>query len=351
MRVAIVNDQRLAMEALRQVVLSDPNHEIAWTAEDGHEAVQKCSRDKPDVVLMDLVMPVMNGADATGHIMKRSPCPVLVVTATVSGNYALVCEALSHGAYDAVCTPSLGDRPAAEAGADLLAKLTSVDRIRRRLDRGTRPVQEQPSGSVPRPSGDASQIPLIAIGSSTGGPQALERVLSKWPADFPGSVIVAQHIGADFAGSLAQWLTDRSRLDVRPAIGGDAPKPGTVLVAATNDHLVMRSNRTLAYTADPLQSPYRPSVDVLFDSLAAHWPWPSVAAVLTGIGRDGAQGLLKLRRAGWHTIAQDEASSVVFGMPQAAAEVGAASRILPIENMANHINHHVSHRTGCHRET
>jgi two-component system response regulator WspF len=341
MRVGIVNDQRLATEALRRIVSSDPNHQVAWTAVDGCDAVQKCQQDLPDVVLMDLVMPVMNGAEATREIMQRTPCPVLVVTATVSGNYDLVCEALGHGAYDAVCTPTLGDRAPQEAGANLLEKLKSVDRVRR----ATKVVPNASELSrTPRPPRSASgkrDIPLIAIGASTGGPQALERILSSWPADFPAAVIVVQHIGADFAASLVQWLQERSKLEVRPAFQGDSLQPGTVLVAATDDHLVMGSDRRLVYRSEPIATPYRPSVDVFFTSLVDNWPRPSVAVVLTGIGCDGAEGLLKLRQRGWHTISQDQDSSVVWGMPQAAAKLGAAKRILPLDRIPDHIAHYI----------
>jgi two-component system, chemotaxis family, response regulator WspF len=341
MRVGIVNDQRLATEALRRVVSSDPNLKIAWTAVDGQEAVDKCAQDLPDVVLMDLVMPVMNGAEATREIMSHSPCPVLVVTATVSGNYALVCEALSHGAYDAVCTPTLGDCSPAEAGANLLAKLKSVDRIRREVKVAPRPPSDAQSSHATPPFSVSEQAPLVAIGASTGGPQALEQILSAWPAEFPASVVVVQHIAEEFAASLAQWLHERSKVEVRPAVPGDALQPGVVLVGATNDHLVMRNDRRLVYRAEPESSPYRPSVDTLFESLDQHWPNPAVAVVLTGIGRDGATGLLKLRQRGWHTVTQDEESSVVYGMPMAAAEIGAAKRILPLGEIAAHIAGHV----------
>ena len=341
MRVGIVNDQRLATEALRRVVSSDPNLEIAWTAVDGRDAVDKCARDLPDAVLMDLVMPVMNGAEATREIMSQSPCAVLVVTATVSGNYALVCEALGHGAYDAVCTPTLGERSPEEAGANLLAKLKSVDRIRRDVKGAPKSLSPTQS-SPPTPSVSASEkAPLVAIGASTGGPQALEQIISAWPADFPASVVVVQHIAAEFAAPLAQWLQERSNVQVRPVVHGDALQPGTVLVGATNDHLVMRNDRRLVYRAEPVSNPYRPSVDALFESLDQHWPSPEVAVVLTGIGRDGAAGLLKLRQRGWHTVTQDEESSVVYGMPMAAAEIGAAKRILPLGEIAAYIAGHV----------
>lgn len=342
MRVGIVNDQRLATEALCRIVSSDPNHEIAWTAVDGRDAVEKCQADPPDVVLMDLVMPVMNGAEATREIMQRSPCPVLVVTATVSGNYALVCEALGYGAYDAVCTPVLGDRPPQEAGAQLLAKMELVDRISHHTTTASRMTASTLSPRPPVAAPRRDYPPLIAIGASTGGPQAIDKVLSSWSKDFPAAIVVVQHIGAEFAAPFAQWLQERSTLDVRLAVEGDTPQRGTALIAATDDHLVMTADQRLTYTKEPETSVYRPSVDALFSSLADHWPLPSIAVVLTGIGRDGAEGLLKLRQRGWYTICQDQDTSVVFGMPQAAAELGAARRVLPLEDMADHIAYHLA---------
>lgn len=341
MRVAIVNDQQVAAEALRRIVLSDNRHQVAWTAADGREAVLRCQRDLPDVVLMDLVMPVMNGAEATREIMRSAPCPVLVVTATVAGNYALVCEALGHGAFDAVCTPVLGDRPPREAGAQLLAKLQTVRDVTAAPPRSALALESPALGrpaAVPPPR---DRPPLVALGASTGGPQALECILAGWPADFPAAVVVVQHIARDFAPSLTQWLQQRAPLSVRVAREGERPTRGVALVAATDDHLVLRGDGTLGYTAQPRDNPFRPSVDVLFRSLAEHWTGPSVAALLTGIGRDGAAGLRLLRERGWHTIAQDRGTSVVYGMPQAAAELGAAVRTLPLPEIAPHILAHL----------
>jgi two-component system, chemotaxis family, response regulator WspF len=346
MRVAIVNDMRLATEALRRVVCSDARHAVVWTAADGEEAVRLCQRDTPDVVLMDLVMPVMNGAEATRRIMLTSPCPVLVVTATVVGNFSLVCEALGHGAYDAVVTPQLGDRPLAEAGAELLQKLTQVDRINRRGGAGgnlATIVASKPGVAQAVPG---RAIPLVALGASTGGPTALAAILSAWPKGFPAGILVVQHIGLDFAAQLAQWLGERSKVQVQLAAAGDRPQLGTVMVAGTEDHLVLGPDRALRYTVQPADYPYRPSVDALFDSLAAHWPTPGVAVLLTGIGRDGAAGLLRLRQAGWHTVAQDQATSVVYGMPQAARELGAASVVLPLGAIAGYVSNRIHAQTS-----
>jgi two-component system, chemotaxis family, response regulator WspF len=348
MRIAIVNDLRIATEALRRVVCSDPSHSVAWTALDGAEAIRRCEEDRPDVVLMDLVMPGIDGAQATKEIMRRCPCPILVVTATVAGNFSLVCQALSYGAFDAVATPVLGDMAPAQAGAALLAKLTNVSRIRARLA-----VQmATPAVAVvetTRPVIDYScQLPLVAIGASTGGPQAIRTILSTWPQGFRAAILVAQHISADFAAPLATWLSENCTLSVRTAREDDRPEAGVVLVAETDDHIVLRPDGSFGYTKEPAENPFRPSADVLFHSLARHWRRPSVAMLLTGIGRDGALGLLELRQAGWHTIAQDERTSVVYGMPQAATQLGAAVEILPIEKITDSVVYQINRR-NCSR--
>jgi two-component system, chemotaxis family, response regulator WspF len=341
MRIAIVNDLKVATEVLRRVVLSHPGYSVAWTAASGEEAVRQCGKDTPDCILMDLLMPGMNGAEATRQIMQRSPCPILVVTATVAGNYTLVCEALSYGAFDAVSTPVLGNSPPAKAGAPLLAKLTHVDRIQSRINTQIEAPLPAATQSAIRPQGEIPRLPLVAIGASTGGPNALQTILSKWPKDFPAAVLIVQHISADFADSLAVWLSNNCQLSVRIARDGDRPRAGVVLVAGTDDHLVIKPDGTLSYTKEPIENPFRPSVDVLFKSLARHWLRHSIAVLLTGIGQDGARGLLDLRNTGWHTIAQDQQTSVVYGMPQAASKFNAAEKILPIGQIGDAIAQHL----------
>jgi two-component system response regulator WspF len=172
--------------------------------------------------------------------------------------------------------------------------------------------------------------PVVALGASTGGPEALAQILKSLPARFPAAVVTVQHIAAEFAPSLASWLEGQCHMPVRLARVGDELRPGEMLLAASDDHLLMRADRRLAYTADPVDYPYRPSVDVFFHSLASAWPRPGVAVLLTGMGSDGALGLLRLRERGWHTIAQDQASCVVYGMPKAAADRRAACQVLPL---------------------
>jgi two-component system response regulator WspF len=327
MRVAIVNDLALVREVLRRLVLSVPGHSVAWTAADGEEAVRKAAADRPDIILMDLIMPVLDGVEATRRIMANSPCPILLVTSTVTGNFNLVYRAMGCGGLDAVNTPTLAADGTVKNGEGILARIAKLAR-----------EQQAPPPAAPGPAVSGRALaasatglpPVLALGASTGGPEALARILSALPANFPAGVVIIQHIAADFALGLAQWLQGHSSLPVRLAGTGDELRPGVVLLSATNDHLVVRPDRRLAYTPDPLDYPYRPSVDVFFHSLTSAWPRPGVGVLLTGMGSDGARGLLQLRQLGWHTIAQDQESSVVYGMPRVAAELRAAVQVLAL---------------------
>jgi len=326
-RIAIVNDLALVAEFLRQIVTKVPGHEVAWVARDGAEAVEKCATDMPDLILMDLIMPVMDGVEATRRIMTETPCPILIVTATMDGNTPKVFEAMGHGALDAINTPVMGNDAAAQQSRDaLLKRIETIGRLSSPSPiSAKRPV---------RPSTPRNLPSLVVIGSSTGGPKALATVLSGLPGDLQAGIVIVQHVGGEFSEGLAGWLNAQTRLTVSLAARGRRPAVSTVLLAGSNDHLILAPDLTLTYTKEPSGIPFRPSVDVFFNSVVEHWPLKGVAVLLTGMGRDGAEGLAALRRAGWYTIAQDEATSVVYGMPKAAREVGAAVDILPIDDVA-----------------
>jgi two-component system, chemotaxis family, response regulator WspF len=322
MRIGIVNDSPMATELLRRLVCSSEEHQIAWIARDGAEAVKLCERDLPELVLMDLIMPYMDGAEATRRIMNRTPCPILIVTATVAGNAPKVFEALSAGAIDAIHTPT--DIPSQKTGQALLLKIKSIERQTSGLEHVTGDI-------VPKVEGIANK--LILIGASAGGPAALVEVLSSLPEDFSPAVVIVQHIGQLFAPGLVEWLKEYSKLPVRLACEGDSVSSGNVLVAGSEDHLVFKNSHELGYTAEPKENPYRPSVDVFFGSAARFFRGPITAVLLTGMGRDGARGLKTLRDAGYHTISQDQSTSAVYGMPKAAAAINAASEILPLQKI------------------
>jgi two-component system, chemotaxis family, response regulator WspF len=328
MRIALVNDLGMAVEALRRVLGRAPQHQVIWTAADGAEAVRQCALARPDLILMDLIMPIMDGVEATRRIMAESPCAILVVTATVEGSTGRVFDALGAGALDAVNTPELTGAGAAV----LLAKITALGR----LIGPTRPVVA-PTTLRFFPATERSCLGglpwLVALGASAGGPSALATVLKYFPADTAAAFLVIQHLDESFAPGLAAWLGDQTPLRVRLARDGDSLTPGTVLLPGKGDHLVLNSRSTLGYRREPADYFYRPSVDECFASIAAYWKGPAVGVILTGMGQDGARGLRKMRDARFATLAQDGATSAVFGMPKAAAELGAADAVLPLNQI------------------
>jgi chemotaxis response regulator CheB len=283
---------------------------------------------------MDLIMPKMGGVEATRRIMAGTPCAIVIVTANVDDNTSKVFEAMGAGALDAVNTPVLESQTASDGASVLLAKIETI----RKLIGAAPPnrVSLAPNHSAEQPNG--SSAPLVVIGASAGGPAAIAKVLSQWPADFSAPVIVVQHVDTQFSRGLADWLDCQTPLQVRLAREDDRPSAGVVLLAANDNHLVFANASRLSYTRYPLESSYRPSVDVFFKSVASIWRGDVVGVILTGMGRDGAEGLRALREKGHHTIAQDRATSAVYGMPKAAAELQAASEILPLDQIGPRIS-------------
>jgi two-component system, chemotaxis family, response regulator WspF len=330
MRIAIVNDLTIAVTALRRVLQTVPEYQVAWVARDGKEAVAKCAQDTPDLILMDLLMPVMDGVEATRQIMQQSPCAIFVVTASTEQNLTFVYEAMGYGAVDAADTPVLGG-DSTQTVSKLLAKIKRIGKL---LEKSATTSKISPLASHQGQNNSRLTVPLVAIGSSTGGPKALATILSKLPANFNSAIAIVQHVDAQFSSGFVEWLNQQCKLPVRLAGVGESFQKGSVMVAGTNDHLILKPDLTLGYTKDPINYPYRPSVDVFFKSLAQNWKHRGIGVLLTGMGRDGAEGLSTLRVQGWHTIAQDKASCVVFGMPKAAVELNAAIELLSPDEIA-----------------
>ncbi|MBW8898749.1 MAG: chemotaxis-specific protein-glutamate methyltransferase CheB [Massilia sp.] len=322
MRIGIANDSPTAAEALRRALAATGEHQVAWVARTGADAVRLCRDLPPDLVLMDLAMPVLDGVEATRRIMREAPCAILVVTAAPQDNVGQVFRALGAGALDVTATPVLLGRGGEDA---LLAKIRTIAKLIAATPAAPPPAAAASSPSVTR---------LVAIGASTGGPIALARVLARWRPPPDTAAVVVQHIDPAFASQLARWLGEQAGVPVRAIASGDAIEGGLVQVAASDDHLRLTPGHRFAYDAHPRDEVYRPSIDVFFHSVARYWDKNATGVLLTGMGRDGAGGLLAMRQAGQGTIAQDEASSAVYGMPRAAAELGAAEKILALDNIA-----------------
>jgi two-component system response regulator WspF len=321
MRIGIANDVPMAAEALRRVLAASGEHKVAWVARTGLDAVRLCADLRPDLVLMDLDMPLLDGVEATRRIMAGTPCAILVVTARPQDNVSHVFRALGAGALDVVATPVLLGRE--DGGATLLAKIATIAK----LVKGSSSARPVP---VPVPPGSPRVARLVAIGASTGGPAALARLFADWRPPPDTAAVVVQHIDASFSSQLVKWLGEQTPVKVVAIDDGDCLEGGVVQVAATSEHLRLAPGHRLRYDAHPRDEIHRPSIDVFFRSVASHWEGKATGVLLSGMGRDGAAGLLAMRVAGQTTIAQDEDSCAVYGMPRAAAELGAAQYILPI---------------------
>jgi two-component system response regulator WspF len=341
LKIAIVNDSMLAAESLRRVVVNEADYQLVWVAYDGREALQKCREICPDIILMDLIMPEMDGVEATRAISAEFECAILIVTASVTGHAGKVFEAMGGGALDAVNTPILGANGEGEGRGALVNKINAIATLMR-----GKPFRRSKSVALKEPVTATGHMPLVALGASTGGPSALAEVLRALPPNPGVAIAIVQHVDVQFVASFTEWLNEQTQLPVRIAEPGEPLVRDTVLVCGREDHLVLGADGLLAYQEEPKDLAYRPSVDVFFNSLADHHDNQSVAVLLTGMGKDGAAGLKSLREKGWRTVAQDQATCAVYGMPKAAKEIDAAEEILPLEGIGARLIKWAEHASG-----
>jgi two-component system response regulator WspF len=327
MKIGIVSDRPRETEAMLQAVALKREHHVIWIGKTGADAVDFSAKETPDLILMGLLAG-RDAVEATERVMTSAPCAIMIVTGSVHINAARVFEAMGHGALDVVEMPAAGTS-ARDGAAPLLAKIDTVARLLGEKGAARRgPASHNGTTSPP------GQYPLIAIGASAGGPSALAAVLRGLPKDFPAAIVIIQHVEAQFAAGMADWLNQQTPLPVLVAREGECPVAGRVLLAGTCDHLALQAPHRLGYTPEPRDYAYRPSVDVFFESVSRLWRGDVVGVLLTGMGNDGARGLKELRNRGHHTIAQDRASCAVYGMPKAAAALDAAVDILPMDRIA-----------------
>jgi two-component system chemotaxis response regulator CheB len=356
-RVLVVEDSITIRKRLVEVLEEDANFEVVGEAEDGRQAIDRCLALRPDAVTMDMMLPVMSGLAATEYIMAHCPTPILVVSASFNrGEVFKTYDALAAGAVEVIEKPTGLEAPGAweqefKSTLRIVSRIRVITHPRARLNGVTRDPKRPSApalGSAPAQasaqarnglhgSASSEQRPLtvVGVGASTGGPNALVQLLGNLPKDLTAPVLVVLHIGAAFAPAFGEWMDNQVARPVAYAQGGEVLSSLTqrILLAPPDRHLIVRAGR-LALIDEPERHSCRPSVDVLFESLARECGGEAAACLLTGMGRDGALGLLALRRAGASTIAQDEATSIVYGMPREAAILGAAERILPLGEIA-----------------
>jgi two-component system chemotaxis response regulator CheB len=358
LRILVVDDSLLVRRLLRELLEAEPDVRVVGEAADGREALARVAELRPDLVTLDVRMPVMDGVETTRQIMAYHPTPILILTTSLSSyDVDITFQMLGAGALDVMEKPPLGDPAALERSRTallrkirLLARVKVVTHLRGRrqpveprAQHGEPPartrarvapvgagVEREPPSAFHVPQ---SAFPVVAIGASTGGPRVIRQILTALPADFPAALLVVQHIAQGFSAGMAEWLGESVALPVSLAAEGSALRPGHVLVAPDRYDLLVRGDGTLHLSGLPLLL-QRPAIDIAMQSLAAFYGSAAIGVLLTGMGRDGARGLQAIRRAGGYTIAQDAASCTIYGMPRAAVELGAADEVLPPAQIA-----------------
>ncbi len=337
-RVLIVDDSAIVRKLLAEALSGEPDLEVVGTAPDPYVARDKIISLKPDVLTLDIEMPRMDGLTFLKKLMRFHPMPVVVISSLAQSSSRAAIEALQSGAVEVLAKPG-GPYSVGEMREDLPQKIRAAAQAR--LIRPSAAATPSPMAAA-RPglaASHANPSTVIAIGASTGGTEAIRDVLVRMPENSPG-ILVVQHIPPVFSLAFANRLNDLCRIRVREAADGDPVLPGQALIAPGNFHMTLEkrgSEYRVAVRSGERVCYQRPSVDVLFDSVAAAAGRDAIAALLTGMGADGAQGMLRLKRAGARTIAQDEATCVVFGMPREAIRMGAADRVSPLSRIAGEL--------------
>jgi two-component system chemotaxis response regulator CheB len=346
-RVLIVDDSAFMRKVLEEIIRTDPKMEVIGQAKDGREAVTMAASLQPDVMTMDINMPRMDGLEATQQIMTQNPRPIVIVSSESREGAASTLRALELGAIDFVSKPSSGiDLDMRKVSDELLRKLKMAAKVR-----VVRTAARHNAGKAPQPishslsgkdTGNVDlRFPLVVIAASTGGPATLMRLLPNFPKDFPAAVVLVQHMPGTFTSQLSVQLAEVASVRVKEAEENEALCPGTFYVCPGSHHLRISLGGRLRLDDGPRISGYRPCADVTFETAAAYAGANLVGVVLTGMGSDGAQGVQAVKAARGLVLAQDEASSVIFGMPAEAIRTGAVDHVVGIDEMYAAIDKYV----------
>ncbi|HEX7622423.1 MAG TPA: chemotaxis response regulator protein-glutamate methylesterase [Anaeromyxobacteraceae bacterium] len=336
-RVLVVDDSAVVRQIFSRELARDPELEVVGTAPDPYVARDLIVQKKPDVLTLDLEMPRMDGITFLRKLMHYYPLPVVVVSSLTPAGGELAMEALAAGAIDVMCKPG-ASFTVGDMAAQLTEKVKAAARVRLKV-RAPPPPGTPAAAPVAAPALTRTTHQILAIGASTGGTVALEGILRGFPPNAPGTVIT-QHMPEMFTRYFADRLDQLAQVEVREAVEGDSVVPGVVLIAPGNKHMLLKRSGARYFVSvrdGPRVNRHRPSVDVMFRSVAQCAGRNAVGVILTGMGGDGAQGLLEMRQVGARTFGQDEASCVVYGMPKVAADLGAVEHVVPLDRMTAEI--------------
>ncbi len=343
-RVLVVDDEPTIRLGIRNILENDPELTVIGEARNGENAVGLCRKLRPDIVTMDILMPGMSGYEAIHQIMDEAPCPIVVLTSIDSKTIMEVSfKALAFGALTVLQKPKSLDPESTEVKhlIEQIKIMATIKVVRRHLSLESpflKPVGGMTKNAAPEryvfPFQVRKKIRLIAIGASTGGPPALQIILSGLPSNFSLPIVIVQHISHGFISGMADWLSKTTPFLCKVGENGEVVRPGTVYLAPDDAHMIVRDNGLLLLDYSDLIGGHRPSVNALFESVAKNFKAEAIGILLTGMGQDGALGLKNMRQAGAYTIAQDEASSIVFGMPGTAVKMDAVDEVLSLSLIA-----------------
>jgi two-component system chemotaxis response regulator CheB len=337
-RVLVVDDSALMRKVIPQILETDNSIQVVGTAIDGNFGLKKIEELRPQVITLDLEMPGMGGIEMLQEIMRRHRIPVIVVSSHSTEGASVTLKALSLGAFDFVAKPADVSNRMQEVARDLISKIKAAAQSRGIQLRSTIDLPIPTEKPRSKPGSPKEPTRIVAIGISTGGPQSLQYLLAQFPADFPGSIVVVQHMPEGFTDMFARRLDDCCSLNVKEAQSGDLLIAGRVLICPGSRHIKVKKlplGDIAILSDDPRVNGHRPSADVMFKSVAEEYGPRAVGVLMTGMGEDGAQGLGLIKAAGGITVAQGEQSCIVFGMPKAAIERGHAMRVVELEALAN----------------
>lgn len=339
-KVLVVDDSALIRDAIINTLESEEGIKVIGTAGNGKEAIDLVPKLKPDIISMDILMPIMDGLQATEYIMAYHPTPILVVTSLLCKDMEIAFKALNAGALDVIERPSISElsKPTSKLRKQLIDKIKILASVKVITHLGGRfPKKEKALLPSPPLTKEEMRFKIIAIASSTGGPKTVRNILSKLPPDFPIPIVIVQHISDGFTKGLVDWWNNECEIEIQEAKDGERLRKGVVYVSPSFVHMTVTKNGRIKLEDSPPVGGHKPSANVLLSSVAEAYPQSAIGIILTGMGDDGAIGIKAIKEAGGFTIAQDEESCAIFGMPKVAIEMGVVDKVISLDAIPDEI--------------